>query len=380
MKKTFLMLSLIAMALIGCGPINGPINPNENNDTIPTDSVVVPFEIWLDTTYDNVTATNPAAITLDGTYKYNGFSHFYDNLLSITFKGGNHFEGRTISNVFSGEYVISGNDVLITHIRCSQFGEKATEANVLHSFVVGGFTATATADGIILSNGGKQLEFINIENEEQYPAEYSYYSYNYWGEDKFQLLTGTITPGYIGVRAASHLDIIAMEDTSTTISNYFGKYGIVVDTQKKYDWGHVQYSTWVVLPVLGVNTIEETFNLVRNFPTDNSILSAVVCFVHPSRQHTLDAFTNEITFDSKKGVGMDEIIEFLDINGIQRESYDIHKIDNSLSEHLGYGDSGYLTFKNIDTGVELISVASILSNWNKIEDAEMNLCGRDYLW
>lgn len=370
------MIAFFAIALIGCGPNNGPIVPGDNNnDSLPNDSVVYASEIWLDTTYDNVVATNPATIALEGTYKYNGFSHFYDDLLTITFTGGNHFEGRTISNVFSGEYLISGNDILITHVRCSQFGEKAAEANTLHSFVVEGFTATETTDGITLSKNGKSLEFINIENEEQYPTEYSYYSNNeYSNNEEFKLLTATILPGYIGLSTTSYQVTLTIQDTG--VNNYFNKYGIVVDDQKNYGYGSVQYSTWFVLPVLGVNTIEETLNLVRNFPTDNTINSAAACFVHQNRDGIFDTFTNEIVIISNQGTDKDDIIEFLDINGIPQNCYKIRQpIDFPT------GETGiYITFDNIDTGIETLTVSSIVNNWDNIKNSEINLYGELFLW
>lgn len=377
MKNNLLIVVSIAIALIGCGPNNGPIVPsNQGNDSLPMDSIVMPFEIWLDTTYANVVATNPATITLVGTYKYNGFSHFYDDLLTITFVSGNHFEGRTISNVFSGEYVISGNDVLITHVRCSQFGEKASEANMLHSFVVCGFTATETADGITFSKDGNQLEFINTENEEQYPTEYSYYSNNYWGEneDEFMLLTATILPGYIGLSTTSHQVLMTILDTG--VSNYFNNYGIVVDDQKRYSSGHVQYSTWFVIPVLAVNTIEETFSLIRNFPTDNAIASSAACFIHQDRQGIYDTFTNEIVIVCYNGTDSEELVEFLATNGISKSRYQIRQ-HGTLPDGK---NCMYITFDNIDTGIEISTISSIISNWGNIESSEMNLYGNDYLW
>lgn len=370
MKNNLLIVVSIAIALIGCGPNNGPIVPsNQGNDSLPMDSIVMPFEIWLDTTYANVVATNPATITLVGTYKYNGFSHFYDDLLTITFVSGNHFEGRTISNVFSGEYVISGNDVLITHVRCSQFREKVSEANTLHSFVVGGFTATETADGITLSKDGYHLEFINTENEEQYPAEYSYYSNNSWsGDYEFDCLTVTMLPNYIGVNT-TRSGILEMQNVG--LNNFFDKYGISVDSHAECLIGYTEYSMWVLLPILGLSVIEDNFELARNFPTNDTIQFVVGCFAYGNKPYP---FSDEIVLITKPGVTVEDIKDLLTVNGIQESTYSLHSSD-------WYGGVACnIRLNNVETGTEIIPVISILSNYDNVKEASLNHFGNTQVW
>ncbi|MDO4191057.1 MAG: hypothetical protein Q4D14_05165, partial [Bacteroidales bacterium] len=180
---------LSALFLFSCqtpNPITPP-PPDNGPDTTNVDTTTNEvIRIEIDTIFTGVTATEPAAITLDGVYRWADYNIFYLDFLKIEFSNG-HLEGRSISNVFSIDYIISGNEVLITHLKATLFQEYANKAKELISIITGNFHVEKNGTLLTLSRDGYSIKFKPEDEFPSYPNEFrdmiadtSYYT-NYAG-------------------------------------------------------------------------------------------------------------------------------------------------------------------------------------------------------